>query len=166
MPPPPPVAIFFAPKSAPANDQCNEKAISSHICRGPEPPPPPPLAGPLTPPPAPPPPPPPTLKVARKREGVGVWPVAATPPWMGVGGKRYVKNVCMHAALFHLYSWNNYPNHAPEGTPRALQGKDSHSLGGNTPLVYANWPIVGSPSHNPRLGRVKLAYGSPKARAP
>ena len=24
--------------------------------------------------------PPPTLKVARKREGVGVWPVAATPP--------------------------------------------------------------------------------------
>ena len=39
-PPPPPVAMFFAPTSAPPSDQRDEKAISSHICRGPEPPPP------------------------------------------------------------------------------------------------------------------------------
>ena len=48
-------------------------------------PPPPFLAAPL-PPPLPPPkpsPPPPALKVVREWEGVGVWPVATAPPWLG-----------------------------------------------------------------------------------
>ena len=53
LPSPPPVAIFFAPTSVPQSDQRDEAAISSHICRGPDPPTPP-LAGPLTPPPPPP----------------------------------------------------------------------------------------------------------------
>ena len=71
-PPPPPLgAIFFAPTSVPQSDQHDE--ISSHICRGPEAPTPP-LAGPLTHSP------PPPLKVARTREGVGLWPNAPPPP--------------------------------------------------------------------------------------
>ena len=38
MPPPPLVAIFFAPTYVPQSDQCDEAAISHHICRGLEPP--------------------------------------------------------------------------------------------------------------------------------
>ena len=58
----------------------DEWVILSHICWGPGGPLP--FSRPQTPPPrpSPPPPPPPTLKLAGKWEGVGVWPVATSPP--------------------------------------------------------------------------------------
>ena len=53
---------------------------------------------------------------------------------VGGGGKRYVSNVCMYAALFRHSSGNNYPNCAPQGTPQgapqAPQGKRSQQLPG------------------------------------
>ena len=48
---------------------------------------PPPLAG------RPPTPPPPALKVAPKREGVGVWPIVPTPPGLGQFGSPNSKGV-------------------------------------------------------------------------
>ena len=80
--PSPPVATFFAPTSAPPSDQRDEKAISSHICRGKEPPPPP-SSWPPNPPTRPPPPHP------ESGTEVGVWPAAATPPVGRPHGKAH-----------------------------------------------------------------------------
>ena len=74
--PPTPVAISLAPTSV--IDGRDETAISSHVCRGPE------ALPPLSSrPPNPSPEPSPhrrTLKVARKRKGVSIWPIVPAPP--------------------------------------------------------------------------------------
>ena len=72
-PPPPLFQKIFAPTYMTQYDQRDEAVILSHICWARESPPPPPPSS------WPPDPPPPSLKVAGKREGAGVWPVA-TPP--------------------------------------------------------------------------------------
>ena len=74
--PPPPLLQYFLPLHLHLQVISTMRRPFQAIYVGVRSPLPPPLAGPLTPPPLP----PPTLKVARKREGVGIWPVAATPP--------------------------------------------------------------------------------------